>query len=90
MLEACRTPDLVAELTMQPVRRHHVDAAVLFSDIVVPLAAVGVDVDIKPGVGPVMGTPVRTAADVAAIRPLDAADVDYRRGGSRLWPNWTY
>jgi len=77
MLEACRNPDLVAELTMQPVRRHHVDAAVLFSDIVVPLAAVGVDVDIKPGVGPVMGTPVRTAADVAAIRPLDAADVDY-------------
>jgi uroporphyrinogen decarboxylase len=77
MLDACRNPDLVAELTMQPVRRHHVDAAVLFSDIVVPLAAVGVDVDIKPGVGPVMGTPVRTAADVAAIRPLDAADVDY-------------
>ena len=75
MLEACRTPDLVAELTMQPVRRHHVDAAVLFSDIVVPLAAVGVDVDIKPGVGPVMARPVRTAADVAAIRPLDAADV---------------
>jgi uroporphyrinogen decarboxylase len=77
MLEACRNPDLVAELTMQPVRRHHVDAAVLFSDIVVPLAAVGVDVDIRPGVGPVMGTPVRTAADVAAIRPLHAADVDY-------------
>ena len=67
MLEACRTPDLVAELTMQPVRRHHVDAAVLFSDIVVPLAAVGVDVDVKPGVGPVMAKPVRTAADVAAI-----------------------
>ena len=84
MLEACRTPDLVAELTMQPVRRHHVDAAVLFSDIVVPLAAVGVDVDIKPGVGPVMGTPVRTAADVAAIRPLDAADVDYVSAAVRI------
>jgi uroporphyrinogen decarboxylase len=77
MLEACRTPDLVAELTMQPVRRHHVDAAVLFSDIVVPLAAVGVDMDIQAGVGPVMARPVRTAADVAAIGSLDPADVDY-------------
>ena len=84
MLEACRTPDLVAELTMQPVRRHHVDAAVLFSDIVVPLAAVGVDVDVKPGVGPVMARPVRTAADVAAIRPLDAADVGYVAEAVRL------
>ena len=77
MLEACRIPDLVAELTMQPVRRHHVDAAVLFSDIVVPLAAVGVDVDIRPGVGPVVARPVRGAADVAGIPPLDAADVEY-------------
>jgi uroporphyrinogen decarboxylase len=69
---------------MQPVRRHHVDAAVLFSDIVVPLAAVGVDVDVKPGVGPVMARPVRTAADVAAIRPLDAADVGYVAEAVRL------
>src|SRR3954453_3393649 len=50
MLQACRTPELVAEVTMQPVRRHGVDAAILFSDIVVPLAAVGVDLDIVPGV----------------------------------------
>src|SRR5262245_27692737 len=52
MLDACRRPDLVTEITLQPVRRHGVDAAILFSDIVVPVAAAGVDVEIKPGVGP--------------------------------------
>jgi uroporphyrinogen decarboxylase len=77
MLEACRRPDLVREITMQPVRRHGVDAAILFSDIVVPLAAVGVDLDIRPGVGPVVAKPVATLDDVAAIRPLHAADVSY-------------
>ena len=51
MLEACATPDLVTEITLQPVRRHGVDAAVLYSDIVVPLRAAGVDVDIVPGTG---------------------------------------
>jgi uroporphyrinogen decarboxylase len=71
MLAACRTPDLVAEVTLQPVRRHGVDAAILFSDIVVPLHAAGVDVEIKPGVGPVVASPVRTMADVEAIRPLE-------------------
>ena len=54
MLESCRRPDLVTEITLQPVRRHGVDAAIFFSDIVVPLAAVGVDLDIVPGVGPVV------------------------------------
>ncbi|HVU72524.1 MAG TPA: uroporphyrinogen decarboxylase [Mycobacteriales bacterium] len=72
MLEACRTPDLVTEITLQPVRRYGVDAAVLFSDIVVPLAAAGIDVDIKPGVGPVVGSPVRTATDVATLPRLEA------------------
>ena len=52
MLESCMTPDLVAEITLQPVRRYGVDAAIFFSDIVLPLKAVGVDLDIKPGVGP--------------------------------------
>ena len=77
MLEACATPELVTEITLQPVRRYAVDAAILFSDIVVPLYASGVDVDIKPGVGPVIGTPVRTAADVARLRPLEPGDVSY-------------
>lgn len=71
MLQACATPDLVTEITLQPVRRHGVDAAVLYSDIVVPLHAAGVDVDIVPGTGPVMGSPVRTAADVEALPALD-------------------
>src|ERR1700742_1399587 len=64
MLDTIRRPDLVAEITLQPVRRHHVDAAILFSDIVVPLKAIGVDLDIKPGVGPVVAQPVRDAAAV--------------------------
>src|SRR4051794_30560409 len=51
MLQACRTPDLVTEITLQPVRRHGVDAAIFFSDIVVPLVAVGLDIEIVPGTG---------------------------------------
>jgi uroporphyrinogen decarboxylase len=77
MLEACRRPDLVTEITLQPVRRHGVDAAILFSDIVVPVAAAGVDVDIAPGVGPVVADPVRDAAGVDRLRPLEPTDVPY-------------
>ncbi|GIH69522.1 uroporphyrinogen decarboxylase [Sphaerimonospora thailandensis] len=77
MLTACATPDLVAEITLQPVRRYGTDAAIFFSDIVVPLRAIGVDVDIKPNVGPVMGAPVRDRAGVAALRPLEPDDVPY-------------
>jgi uroporphyrinogen decarboxylase len=77
MMTACRTPELVAEVTMQPVRRHGVDAAIIFSDIVVPLHAVGVDVEIKPGVGPVVAEPVRTTADVDAIRPLEPGQASF-------------
>ncbi len=64
MLDACRRPELVAEITLQPVRRHGVDAAIFFSDIVVPLAAVGVDLDITPGIGPVVAEPFRSRADL--------------------------
>jgi uroporphyrinogen decarboxylase len=77
MLDACRTPDLVTEVTMQPVRRYGVDAAILFSDIVVPLKAIGVDLDIKPGVGPVVARPIRTAADLDQLRPLEPGDVGF-------------
>ena len=73
MLEACLNPDLAAEITLQPVRRHQVDAAVLFSDIVVPLKLAGIGVDIVPGTGPVVDHPIRTAADVAALPELDPA-----------------
>ena len=74
MLEACRTPDLVAEITMQPVRRHGVDAAIFFSDIVVPLAAVGVDLDIVPGTGPVVAKSVRQRADPVVVFHVDVND----------------
>ncbi|TSD96118.1 uroporphyrinogen decarboxylase [Skermania sp. ID1734] len=75
MLESCFTPELVCEITLQPVRRHGVDAAILFSDIVVPLKAAGIDLDIVAGVGPVVAEPVRSASDVAALPRLDSAAV---------------
>src|SRR5688500_2778539 len=73
MLESCMDADLITEITLQPVRRYGVDAAIFFSDIVLPLKAVGVDLDIKPGIGPVVASPVRTLADVEAIpdRPAE-------------------
>jgi uroporphyrinogen decarboxylase len=77
MLDACSTPDLITEITLQPVRRYGVDAAIFFSDIVVPLRAIGVGIDIKPGVGPVVDHPVRSAADLAVLRPLVPDDVPY-------------
>ena len=76
MLESCFTADLVVEITLQPVRRHDVDAAILFSDIVVPLKAAGIDLDIVAGTGPVVASPVRTAADVAALPQLRAEQVE--------------
>ncbi|MGH3744270.1 MAG: uroporphyrinogen decarboxylase [Mycobacteriales bacterium] len=84
MLEACRRPELVTEFTLQPVRRYDVDAAILFSDIVVPLHAAGVDLDIVPGTGPVVAAPVRTAADVAALPRLDPSVVDDIADSCRL------
>jgi uroporphyrinogen decarboxylase len=77
MLDACATPDLITEITLQPVRRYGVDAAIFFSDIVVPLRAIGVGIDIKPGVGPVVDHPIRKAADLAALRQLVPEDVPY-------------
>ncbi len=77
MLDSCRSPDLVAEITMQPVRRHGVDAAILFSDIVVPLAAVGVDLDIVAGVGPVVAKPFRERADLDRLPELTPEHLPY-------------
>lgn len=67
MLDLCLRPEQAAEITLQPVRRHGVDAAVLFSDIMVPLRLAGVGVRIEPGVGPVVTPPVRDAAQVAEL-----------------------
>jgi uroporphyrinogen decarboxylase len=77
MLESCMNPDLVTEITLQPVRRYGVDAAIFFSDIVLPLKAVGVDLDIEPGIGPVVASPVRTLEDVAAIPDLAPEHVPF-------------
>lgn len=75
MLDACLTPDLAAEITLQPVRRHGVDAGIFFSDIVVPLRLAGIEVEIEPGRGPVFANPVRTAADVTRLTQIDPDDV---------------
>jgi uroporphyrinogen decarboxylase len=77
MLEACRQPELITEITLQPLRRYDVDAAILFSDIVVPLKAVGVDLDIRPGIGPVVDKPIRGHTDLARLRPLEPGDVPF-------------
>jgi uroporphyrinogen decarboxylase len=71
MLDACLTPELASEITLQPVRRHGVDAAIFFSDIVIPAKLAGVSVEIVPGKGPVFEHPIRSASDVAALRPID-------------------
>ncbi|MGH3910697.1 MAG: uroporphyrinogen decarboxylase [Pseudonocardiaceae bacterium] len=76
MLQACMTPELACEVTLQPVRRHGVDAAILFSDIVVPLHAAGVALDIVAGTGPVVDSPVRSAADVSALPYLEPEAVE--------------
>src|SRR6478736_6103861 len=72
ILDAIRRPELAAELTLQPVRRYGVDAAILYSDIVVPVAAIGFGVDIAPGTGPVVAEPFRSRDDLARLRPLEA------------------
>jgi uroporphyrinogen decarboxylase len=78
ILSAVRDADLAAEVTLQPVRRYGVDAAILYSDIVVPVDALGFGVEITAGVGPVVAEPFRTAADLDRLRPLDpAADCPY-------------
>lgn len=71
MIETCLRPDLVTEITLQPVRRHHVDAAIIYSDIVVPLRLAGVDVDIVAGTGPVLDQPIRTRSAIDRLPTLD-------------------
>ncbi|MGV8909957.1 MAG: uroporphyrinogen decarboxylase [Propionicimonas sp.] len=84
MLDSCLNPELAAEITCQPVRRHDVDAAIFFSDIVVPLRLAGVAVDIVPGVGPVLADPVRSSADVDRLPVLDPAALAPVRDGVAL------
>jgi uroporphyrinogen decarboxylase len=71
LLEICRQPELAAEVTMMPVRKLGVDAAILYSDIMNPVASIGIDFDIVQNVGPVIDNPIRSAEDVDRLRPID-------------------
>lgn len=71
IIRAIRTPDLATEITLQPVRRYGTDAAILYSDIVTPIEAIGFGVDVVPGVGPVVERPFASADDLERVRPLD-------------------
>ncbi|HLN18327.1 MAG TPA: uroporphyrinogen decarboxylase [Acidimicrobiales bacterium] len=85
ILSAIAQPELAAELTLQPVRRYGVDAAILFSDIVVPVHAVGFGVDVLAGTGPVVASPFRTRDDLRRLRPLEpAVDTPYVLEAVRL------
>jgi uroporphyrinogen decarboxylase len=77
ILDSIKKPELAAEFTLQPVRRHNVDAAVLYSDIVVPAHAVGFGIDVAPGTGPVAVSPIRSSNDIARLRPLHHEDIEY-------------
>jgi uroporphyrinogen decarboxylase len=77
ILDAIKQPELAAEITLQPVRRYGVDAAVLFSDIVVAPHAVGFGIDVSPGTGPVAQSPLRTSSELARLRPLEVDDISY-------------
>jgi uroporphyrinogen decarboxylase len=74
LLEICRRPDVCAEVTLQPVAAHGVDAAVIYSDIMLPLLGMGIEVELVDGVGPVVAEPIRRAADVEGLRPLVPAE----------------
>lgn len=75
LLDIVRTPELCAEVTLQPVHRLGVDAAIVFADITIPFEGLGVDFEIRPGVGPVVARPVRDPEDVARLRPFEAGDL---------------
>ncbi len=84
ILELAKTPELCTEVTLMPVRELGVDAAVLFADIMLPLEPMGVDLRIEPEVGPIIERPIRSAADVAALRPFDPAGVSFTLDAIRL------
>ena len=84
ILELAKTPDLCAEVTLMPVRELGVDAAVMFADIMLPLEPMGVDLRIEPEIGPIIDQPIRTAADVAALRPFEPGDVSFTLDAIRL------
>jgi len=87
ILEIAKNPELCAEVTLMPVRELGVDGAVLFADIMLPLEPMGVGLRIEPEVGPIFDRPIRSAADVAALRTFDPADVAFSLDAIRLVKN---
>jgi uroporphyrinogen decarboxylase len=84
-LEMCKTPELAAEVTIQPVRRYEIDAAIIFADILLPLEPMGVGLEFAKGEGPVIHNPVRTMADVERLKPVDAArQIEYLMKAIRI------
>ncbi len=84
ILELAKTPELCAEVTLMPVRELGVDAAVLFADIMLPLEPMGVGVRIEPEIGPIIDRPIRSAADVAALRPFEPEGVSFTLEAIRM------
>ncbi len=85
LLDICRNPELAARVTLQPVERFDVDAAIIFADIVTPLVGVGIEVELVEKVGPVIDPPVRSSSDLGRLRPLEPeADVPYMLEALRL------
>jgi uroporphyrinogen decarboxylase len=84
ILELAKTPELCAEVTLMPVHELGVDAAVLFADIMLPLEPMGVGLRIEPEIGPIIDRPIRSTADVEALRPFDASEVSFTLDAIRL------
>ena len=74
MLELCKSPDLAAQVTLQPVEAMEIDAAILFSDLLLPLEPMGLTFDFVKGEGPQFDDPIRSAADIDRLHPIDPAD----------------
>ncbi|HEX9020215.1 MAG TPA: uroporphyrinogen decarboxylase [Nitrospirota bacterium] len=84
-LEMCKTPEVAAEVTIQPLRRYEIDAAIIFADILLPLEPMGIGLEFAKGEGPVIGNPVRTMADVQKLKPIDAAtQIEYLMKAIRI------
>src|SRR5512134_1515698 len=77
MLALCKTPELAAQVTLQPIDRFPVDAAIIFADILLPLEAMGLDLDFAEGEGPVIHNPMRERADIEQLKAVDGAELEY-------------